>query len=303
MKNSKELKIGVFVVAVLVISFFVINYLRGKDIFNREMELVARYSNVEGLVESAPVYIKGFKAGKVSEVVYEPATDDFKVVCSVKREFRIPEDSYMVIYAVDIMGGKGIRFDLGTSEVLAADGYVLASYYEAGLMDSLAGELKPLLSKLGNTLDSLGTTVSSVNSLLSESNRASIGKTLAHLERTMAHVQSVASGINGKSSELNAFIDNLAALSGKLGGIADKADTLMTGVTSVVATLDQSDIEGVVASLKSLLEKVNDPDGTVGKLLVDGSVYNSLDELLVDVDILIKKIQENPKKYLKISVF
>ena len=40
MKNSKELKIGIFVVAVLVTSFFVINYLRGKDIFNKEMELV-----------------------------------------------------------------------------------------------------------------------------------------------------------------------------------------------------------------------------------------------------------------------
>lgn len=303
MKTSKELKIGIFVVAVLVISFFVINYLRGKDIFNKEIELVGRYSNVEGLVESAPVYVKGFKAGKVSEVVYEPETDDFKVVCSVKREFRIPEDSYMVIYAVDIMGGKGVRFDLGTSDVLVSDGDILASYFEAGLMDSLSGELKPLLSKLGNTLDSLGTTVSSVNSLLSESNRESIGKTLAHLERTMSHVQSVASGIDGKSSELNAFIENLASLSGKLGGIADKADTVMVGISSVVSGLDRSDIEGVVSSLKSLLEKINDPDGTVGKLLVDGSVYNSLDELLVDVDILIKKIQENPKKYLKISVF
>ena len=81
------------------------------------------------------------------------------------------------------------------------------------------------------------------------------------------------------------------------------ADTVMVGISSVVSGLDRSDIEGVVSSLKSLLEKINDPDGTVGKLLVDGSVYNSLDELLVDVDILIKKIQENPKKYLKISVF
>jgi phospholipid/cholesterol/gamma-HCH transport system substrate-binding protein len=55
--------------------------------------------------------------------------------------------------------------------------------------------------------------------------------------------------------------------------------------------------------LKDLLEKINDPDGTIGKLLVDGSVYDSVDELLTDVDILVKKIQENPKKYLKISVF
>ena len=52
-----------------------------------------------------------------------------------------------------------------------------------------------------------------------------------------------------------------------------------------------------------LLENINDPDGTVGKLLNDGSVYNSVDSLLNDVDALVKKIQENPKKYIKISIF
>lgn len=303
MKNSKELKIGVFVVSVLVISFFVINYLRGKDIFNREMEIESRYGNVEGLVESAPVYIRGYKAGKVVDVTYEAETDDFLVVCSVKREFRIPEDSRMVIYATDIMGGKGIRIDLGSSDVLVADGGTLLPYYEAGLLDGLSGELKPLLAKLGNTLDSLGTTVTGINSLLGEANRASISRTLSHLERTMADVNAIASGISGRSEELNLFIDNLSEFSGKLGGIAEKIDTTMTGVSSVVAKLDESDIEGLIASFKALLEKVNDPDGTIGKLLVDGSVYDSVDELLNDVDTLVKKIQENPKKYIKISVF
>ena len=76
MKFSKELKIGVFVVTVLTASFFLINYLRGKDIFNREMEICARYDDVEGLVASAPVYIKGFKAGKVVSVVYDHETDE-----------------------------------------------------------------------------------------------------------------------------------------------------------------------------------------------------------------------------------
>ena len=115
MKYSKEFKIGVFVVVVLTASFFVINYLRGKDIFNKEIEIVSQYENVEGLVESAPVFIKGYKAGKVTEVAYRPEVELFKVTCSVKKEFRIPSDSKMTIYAVDIMGGKGVKIDLGTS--------------------------------------------------------------------------------------------------------------------------------------------------------------------------------------------
>ena len=57
---SKEVKIGTFAVTILVASFFLINYLRGEDIFNREIEISSRFENVEGLVASAPVFIKGY---------------------------------------------------------------------------------------------------------------------------------------------------------------------------------------------------------------------------------------------------
>ncbi len=300
---KKELKIGIFVVTVITVSFFLINYLRGKDIFNREMELSSNFETVEGLVPSAPVFIKGYKAGKVSEVVYNPETEDFTVICSIQKEFRIPEDSKMTIYSVDIMGGKGIKIALGTSETAAADGSTLAPAFEAGLMDGLSSGIAPLLAKVTSTLDSLGVTISGINEMLSYENQANIAKTMAHLERTMASVESIAAGIDGKSAELMAFIDNLSDISEKFASISAKIDTTMTGVSSVVATLDESDIEGLVTSFKSLLEKINDPEGTIGKLLTDGSVYNSIDELLNDVDSLVKKIEENPKKYVRISVF
>ena len=303
MKYSKEFKIGVFVVVVLTASFFVINYLRGKDIFNKEMEIVSEYPDVAGLVESAPVFIKGFKAGKVSEVSYDSETELFKVTCSVKKEFRIPADSKMTIYAVDIMGGKGVKIDLGNSDVAVEDGGALAPAFEAGLLDGLAAGLEPLMTKVGNTLDSLSVTVSGINAMLSESNRNSIARTLAHLEKTMREVNGIAAAVNGRSEEISAFIVNLENISLKLGSMVEKADTLVGEVGEVVATLNESDIEALVSSFQTLLQNVNDPDGTIGKLLVDGSVYDSVDELLRDVDSLVKKIQENPKKYLKISVF
>lgn len=303
MRFAKELKIGVFVVVVLTASFFLINYLRGEDIFNREIELVSTYDNVEGLVASAPVFIKGYKAGKVSEVIYQPESADFKVICSIKKEFAIPQDSHMTIYAVDIMGGKGIRVDLGSSEVMAADGDTLRPAFEPGLMDGLASGVGPLLDKVSGTLDSLRVTVAGVNRILSDENTASISRTVAHLERTMADVRSLASTVEGKSAELNQFIDDLSELSSRFGTIASKVDTTMTGVNDFVGTLNKSDINGVVSSFKELLDNVNDPSGTVGKLINDGSVYDSVDSLLNDVDTLVKKIQANPKKYLRISVF
>lgn len=303
MRFSKELKIGVFVVVVLTASFFLINYLRGEDIMNREIELVSQYDNVEGLVASAPVFIKGYKAGKVSEVVYQPESGNFKVTCSIKKEFAIPEDSRMTIYAVDIMGGKGVRIDLGSSEDMAKDGDMLQPAFEPGLMDGLSAGIGPLLDKVNHTLDSLGVTVSGVNRVLSEKNTASISRTVAHLERTMADVRQVVANVEGKSKELDQFVDALSAFAGKLDGLAAKVDTTMTGVKDFVGTLNESDIDSLVVSFRELLENINDPNGTIGKLLNDGSVYDSVDSLLNDVDTLVRKIQENPKKYIRISVF
>lgn len=303
MKYSKEFKIGLFVVSVLVAAFFLINYLRGEDIMNKEMDLVSTYENVEGLVASAPVYIKGFKAGKVAEVIYQPESDDFKVVCSVRKEFRIPEDSRMTIYAVDIMGGKGVRIDPGESETIVSDGDYLLPSFEAGLMDGLASGIGPLLDKVGSTLDSLGVTVSGVNRLLFEENSASIARTMVHLERTMADLRRLASTVNGRSAELENFINNLSKMSDEFGTIAERIDTTIAGVNDFVVTLGESELDELVRSFNELLENINDPSGTVGKLLTDDSVYNSVDSLLYDVDYLVKKIQENPKKYIRISVF
>ena len=300
---SKEFKIGFFAISIMIVSFFLINYLRGEDIFNREIELSSRYANVEGLVPSAPVFIKGYKAGKVSEVNYDSVNGDFEVVCSIKKEFMIPLDSRMTIYSVDIMGGKGVKVELGTSADYAEDGDILSSGFEAGLMDGLASSFGPLMDKVNNTLDSLSVTVSGINELLSDRNQAHISNTLAHLERTMASVQNVSRTVEGRSEELASFVENLSELSGKLNSIVEKADTTISGVNTVVASISEADLQGVVSSMKTLLDNMNDPDGTIGKLFVDNSVYNSVDALLVDIDTLIKKIQENPKKYLKISVF
>ena len=300
---KKELKIGIFAVVVIVASFFVLNYLRGEDIFNREYEYSATYEDLNGLVASAPVYIKGYKAGKVTDVAYNKEQKCFNVLCSVSKDFDIPVDSKMTIYAVDIMGGKGIRIDLGISEELAEDGAKLESQYEAGLMDGLSEKIAPLMAKVEETIDSLGVTVAGVNRILSESNTYNISKTLAHVESITYDLKSISSKVDDKSSEITALIENLKSFSDGLGGVMANVDTTIAGVNTAITSLNAADLTGTVNSLKALVDNINDPEGTVGKLFVDDSIYDSVDSLLNNIDRFVDKIQENPRKYLKISVF
>lgn len=303
MKITKEFRIGLFVVTVLIMSFFLINYLRGKDIFNKEIEVRSRYSDVEGLVSSAPVYIKGYKAGKVSEVSYESETGDFLVTCSILREFEVPEDSRMVIYGVDIMGGKGIRIELGESSVPVVDGGILSSGSEPALLDGLASSVTPIMEKVGTVLDSVNLALAGVNELLSQNNQEAVANTLIHLEKTMSSIETVASSVGGRSDELDNFISDMASFSQSLTEVMVKVDTTLADASSILSSIDPEELNGVIDSFHSLLQNVNDPDGSVGKLLTEDSVYLSVENLLNDIDSLIRKIEENPKKYLRISVF
>lgn len=303
MKISRELKIGVFVIAVLAVSFFVINFLRGKDIMNREMEVVSEYGDVLGLVVSDPVYIKGYKAGSVTGVDYDPDAGVFRVSCSVLKQFRIPEDSKMVIYSRDIMGSKAIRIEPGLSGTVASEGERLEPEVEPDIFASVSGALNPLVARFSHTLESIDSVAVSLGKVMDRDTRERIDRTLADLERTVADARRLSSAIGGKSAELEAFIENMASVSARLDSVTEKADSAMTDIADVASGLSQSDIEGLVMSFRTLVDSMQDPEGSFGKLLTDDGLYLSLDSLVSQADSLIRKIQENPKKYVRISLF
>ena len=69
------------------------------------------------------------------------------------------------------------------------------------------------------------------------------------------------------------------------------------------AALDSADIAGMVASVRELAEAIASPEGTVGRLLSDDGVYESVGSLVSRLDSLVMKIEENPRKYVRISLF
>ncbi len=300
---KKELKIGILAVAVLVATFFVINFLRGKDLWNKEYELSSTYEDVQGLLPSSPVYIKGYKAGTVTEVTYSKEKCAFDVLCTISRDFPVPEDSRMTIYSADLMGGKAIRIDMGKSPNPAEDGAVLTPSVSPDMLSSIAAGIEPLISKGSDVLDNLDNALTNLNLTLSEENRESLRNIMENLDRTIAEIEQIAGTVEGRKDDIDSFIANLNAVSSGLDAIMERADSTMTDIRSVSAGLAEADIASLVEKLDSLLVKVRGTEGTVGRLINEDSVYNSVDSLVSDLDRLVRKIEENPKKYIRISVF
>ena len=298
---KRETKIGIFAVAVLTSTFFVVNYLRGADVFGKDIRIISHYSNVEGLVPSNPVYMKGYKSGSVSSVEYNPETYMFDVVCAVKKKMRIPADTKMTIYSVDIMGGKGIRLDLGTSDVLVRDGAELMACTEPDMISSLTGMIGPLVANVSATLDTLKVTGSELNRILSGIDDSSMSSTLAHADKTMANLEKLTSGLAARSPEIDSLLVNFKNVSTKLVTISGSADLAMDGLSRVVSELTEADLKGLVESLRNVADGLADPEGTVGRMLSDGEIYDALQSLIKDIDSLVKNIEADPKKYLKIK--
>lgn len=300
---KKELKIGILAIVVLAATFFVINFLRGKDILNREYELVSFYGDVQGLLPSSPVYIKGFKAGTVSEVDYDKEKGGFDVVCSISKDFPVPADSRMTIYSADLMGGKAVRIDLGSSATCAADGARLVPSVSPDMLSSIAAGIEPLISRGSEVLDNLDSALTNLNLTMSPGNREHFRSILENLDNTVARAREVAASVEGRTGDIEAFITNMNSISEQLEAVVAKADSAMSDVEKVAGQLGEADFKGTVSNINSLLEQVQNPDGTVGRLMNEGTLYDSLDSLISNIDSLVRKIEKNPRKYLKISVF
>ena len=72
---------------------------------------------------------------------------------------------------------------------------------------------------------------------------------------------------------------------------------------AVSSGLKDAPIQKTADSIYSLVSRIQNPDGSIGKLLVSDSLYNSLTRLSNSLDSLVSDISRDPKKYIKISIF
>ena len=96
---------------------------------------------------------------------------------------------------------------------------------------------------------------------------------------------------------------NLEVLSKGLGESAGEITGSLENISAITSQLSKAELDKTIASLKSLSDKLQDPNGSIGKLLVTDSLHNAVNTLVEDVDRLVKRITEEPKKYIKVSVF
>jgi phospholipid/cholesterol/gamma-HCH transport system substrate-binding protein len=64
-----------------------------------------------------------------------------------------------------------------------------------------------------------------------------------------------------------------------------------------------SNMDSTIQNMNAIIASMNDGEGTVDKLLSSDSLYNSLNQTMVDLDKLLIDFREQPKRYVHFSLF
>ena len=301
MKLSKEIKTGLL--AVFAISTFILgyNYLKGSSLFKTERVFYAVYENVEGLGLSSAVNINGFRVGKVQNIEIDKNTGLMIVTFSVENDFQFSKQSIARIYGGGIIGGKSLAIiPVFESNVIATTGDTLQSQVEEGIMELVNDRLTPLQMKIESAVEGVDSLMVAVNDVLDEKSRKNLRSSIADLNAiTSSFVVSstkLQSLLTNNEDKLNRTFDNLDATTQNFAAFSDS-------LAQVNLNQMVNELETTIKNFKSLSEKLNNGEGTLGKLLNDDSLYDNLDFATKQLEELLQDVKLNPTRYINISVF
>ncbi len=302
-KLSKAQGIGLFVIIVIIAIYLVINFLKGQDLFSVRNTYYSIFENVEGLSETGPVYIKGLKVGMIEKISYNMDEDNFIVEFNVKSNYIITTGSTAEVYSSDILGSKSMRINLARGAVQAKSGDTLQGTFAPDMISMLTGKIGPISDQLSTLMANLNTALTGINNVLDSDGQANISQTLANLNSTMENAKMITENFSTLSPEIKLLVDNLSAFSTSLQNNSGNITASFENLNKITTNLSEADLKATVENLKNLLEKLQDPNGSIGKLMTTDSLHNSADSLIKSINSFVEKMTENPKKFVKISVF
>lgn len=301
---KKEIKIALVAIAAIAILFFGMNFLKGISLFSEKNVYYARFSNINGLTANNPIFANGYQVGLVKDIQFDySGQGDIVVAFSLNDKMHLPVGTAAAIES-DFMGN--VRMNLvfptantplptgeGTGVGLLHKGDTIPGSQAEGLM-ARAAALLPAVEQMLPKLDSI---LMSVNTLLAD---PSIARTLHHAERVTADLTNSTRQLNTLMANLNR---QMPALMSKADGVLDNTQQLTQNLAAVDIDATMQKVDRTLANVEATAKQLSQPNGTLGLLMNDPSLYNRLNGTLNSAEMLLNDVREHPKRYINVSVF
>ncbi len=307
---SKYTKLGILIVISLTILIWGISYLKGNDVFNRSNEFHVIYDRIEGLVESNKVTMNGYQIGQVQKINFSPDYSGRLIVTlAIDASFGIPVNSVAQIVTSDLMGTRSVKLLLSREQELYQPNDTIPGAVESDLKEQVSMQVLPIKNKAEQLLSTLDSAITVLTVIFNEDARQNlsesfenINQTIANIEQTTADLQDIVSTEKGSIKQI---VSNIEEITNTFNANAEEFENTIRNLSSFSDTLAQvsvspilNNIADATQEIQITLAKLNSDEGTVGLLLNDDQLFESISALTANLSFLVTDIQANPKRYL-----
>ncbi|HET8866178.1 MAG TPA: MlaD family protein [Gracilimonas sp.] len=300
-KVSNELKIGITILVATIVAFLGYSVMKDIPLFRTSTTVYTKFNQVYGLIPGNVVNVKGFKIGTVKNMNLLDS-DSTLVALQIEDGYQIPKGSTALLKSSGVLGGKYIEIEKSDSEQMVSHQGSIKGVYEQGMMDSFAEQGSRISDDISASIRGVEKLVGSLNETLTEESKANISGIISNLESTTGSLNGL---IQKRQSDLDSMI---LAAKNTLENLDDLSSDNKEKLTSLINNLEATSAELETLSgglnetnltLNEVLTKINDGEGSLGKMVNDPSLYNNIDSLSANLNLLIKNINKDPGKYLK----
>ena len=312
-KISKYTKLGFLVIACLTILVWGINYLKGIDILKRNTQYYVVYEKIDGLLESSAVNINGYAVGKVSEIKFlSDYSGRLIATISLQGDFKIAKGSTAKIVSSDIMGTKSIKLEIVHTAEYYNENDTIPGDTESDLKEQVSMQVLPLKQKAEELIASFDSVLTVVTYVLNERTRQNLTESFENINRTIANIESISSELNKTMAggKINSIVENIDSITSTIKQNSGNITNVITNLSSLSDSLSQlnispvfEEIRSAVAGLNTIIQTLNTSKSSAGLLINDPALYQNLNSLAGSMDLLLKDVRNNPKRYVHFSAF
>ena len=301
LKFSKEIKAVLIILSGIFLFLLGYNFLNSTSLFKKENTLFALYENVEGLQVGTKVTVNGLSVGKVADIDFLPGTNKILVSFTIRNDVVFSKNSVAELYEAGLIGGKSIAIHPVYDNYLKfKSGDTLKSSVKPGLTDVVNQQIAPLQKKLEKVLSNADSLFSGVNNVLNSEGKNNLSTTLENLSSAVKNSDEFISRLNSisknQNKNINRTIENLSMITESLNKISDSLSQ-----SSLKQTI--YNFEQLSSNFNKVLMEIQNGNGTINKLIYQDSLYQNLKNSSKAIEILLKDLKSNPKRYVHFSLF
>ncbi len=302
-------------VAGLTVFLFGLNYLKGNSLITSRRNYYAIYSKVDGLKETNPINVNGFKVGAVSKIELMPDNSGrLRVTLSfTERNLKITEGCLAKIVSSDLLGSKAVEFLPSQSEVTIEEGDVIPSQIQQSLTEVISEQIDPVKAKFIKLMTSLDSVLGGVQSVLNDKTVGDINQSFGDIKKTLNSLANISSEldklVSTQSINMGNTIENFSAVSSALAKSSGSIERIvgnLDGITDTIAkgnvaeTLRKANL--AMQNTNEILAKVNAGQGSLGMLVNSDSLHMQMVATTKALENLLDDMKSHPSRYVNFSV-